>query len=313
VKDKMMSKHKDDNRSLRQISVALIQGEGYGNPASTNIQKNLDSNIKLLDQACQEHHPTIVVFPEMFTTPYFCGAHDTKFFEWAETIPGPTIERLSSKAKEYGCYILAPIFEKVMPGEYYDSAALIGPDGNLVNGVLPGGGSVKCYRKTHIATLYAHTTQTNEKLYFSPGGGFPIFETDFGRVGVLICYDRSFPEAWRSLAVQGAELILIPVVSYGFRQDAFLSELQTRSMENIVFCAAANRGGSESVAFEVVLFGSSVAIDPRGKIIAKGSDNTGPEIVIASMDLNEVEKTRTEVPYFRDRRPDIYLMKGPNS
>lgn len=294
---------------LRPVTVAMLQGEGYGVPASTDIRKNLNDYLGMIDRACQEHRPDFVLLPELFTTPYWCGAHDSRFFEWAETIPGQTTERLAEKAREYGCYIVASIFEKVVPGEYYDSAALIGPDGNLVMGVLPNGDPMKCYRKTHVATLHAHTTRTDEKFYFRPGQGFPIFHTKFGPIGILICYDRSFPEAWRSLVLQGAELILIPVVSYGFRLKAFVTELQIRALENLVFCAAANRGGPEAVGFEVTCFGSSVAIDPRGEIIAKGSDNTGPEIVVAHMDLAEVEKVRTQIPYLRDRRPDIYLMQ----
>jgi beta-ureidopropionase len=294
---------------VRPVTVVMLQGEGYGVPASTDIQKNLDYYLAMVDQACQEHQPDFVLLPELFTTPYWCGAHDSHFFEWAETIPGPTTNSLAEKAKQYGCYIVASIFEKVVAGEYYDSAALIGPDGQLVMGTLPNGQQMKCYRKTHVATLYAHTTQTDEKFYFRPGQGLPVFKTRFGTIGILICYDRSFPEPWRTLVLQGAELILLPVVSYGFRLKAFLTELQTRAMENIVFCAAANRGGAESVSFEVTCFGSSVAIDPRGEIIAIGPENRGPEIVVAHMDLAEVEKVRTQIPYLRDRRPDIYLME----
>lgn len=288
----------------------MIQGEAYGVPASTDIQKNLNYYLDLIDRACREHHPDFVVLPELFTTPYWCGDHDDKYFRWAEEIPGSTTDRLAAMAREHGCYIVASIFEKAFPGEYYDSAALIGPDGNLVMGTLPDGRSMKCYRKTHVAALYAHTTRTDEKYYFRPGQGFPVFQTKYGTIGILICYDRSFPEAWRSLVVQGAELILIPVVSYGFRHQAFVCELQTRAMENIVFCAAANRGGPEAVAFEVTCFGSSVAIDPRGQIIARGSDNTGPEVVVARMDLAEVERVRTQIPYLRDRRTDIYLLQN---
>jgi N-carbamoylputrescine amidase len=293
----------------RPVTVAMMQGEGWGVPASTDVEKNLEYYITMIDRLFEEHRSDFIVLPELFTTPYFCGTHDKKFFELAETIPGRTTDRLAEKAREYGCYILASIFEKVVPGEYYDSAALIDPDGNIVMGVLPDGNLMKCYRKTHVATLYAHTTRTDEKFFFRPGQGFPTFDTKFGKIGVLICYDRSFPEPWRSLVLQGAELILLPVVSYGFRRKAFTTELQTRAMENIVFCAAANRGGPEDVEFEVTCFGASVALDPRGEVIVEGSDDTGPEIILAHMDLAEVEKVRIDIPYLRDRRPDIYIME----
>lgn len=302
--------NEDRQREMeRPVRVAMLQGAGFGVPASMDVAKNLEEYLAMIDEVCQASQPDFIVLPELFTTPYFCGTHDTNFFEMAETIPGRTTEKLAAKAAAYDCYILASIFEKVVPGEYYDSAALIGPNGQIVTGVLPDGSPMKCYRKTHVATLYAHTTQTDEKFYFRPGQGFPTFQTRHGLIGLLICYDRSFPEAWRSLVVQGVELILLPVVSYGFRLDAFLSELQTRCMENIVFCAAANRGGPEKVAFEVTCFGSSVAVNPRGEVIALGPVNEGPAIVVADLDLSEVEKVRREIPYLRDRRPDIYVME----
>ncbi len=291
----------------KPAKVAMIQCEGYGNPASIDIAENLSHNIELLELACKEHNPDLVLFPEMFTTPYFCGDHKHEYFDWAETIPGPTTERIAEKAVEHNCYIVVPIFERSVYGEYYDSAALIGPDGNIVEGLLSDGSRVKCYRKNHIPSIYAHTTRLDEKFYFRPGQGFPVFQTAFGLLGILICYDRSFPESFRSLVLQGADLILIPVASYGFRHQAFIRELQVRAMENGVFCAAANRGGVENLTFEVSFFGSSVAIDPRGEVIVQGEKDKGDVIISADLDLAQIVDARADLPYLRDRRPDIYI------
>lgn len=292
----------------RRVTVGLIQGEGYGAPASLDVAANLAYNLRLIDRCLEQHRPDVVLLPELFTTPYFCSSHDARFFSLAEPIPGPSTAALAERARAYGCYIFAPLFEKVIEGEYYDSCALLGPDGELVPARLPGGGTLPCARKVHLASIEARGTRTDEKYWFRPGQGLTIFDTRFGRFGCLVCYDRSFPEAWRTLVLQGAEAIFIPVVSYGFREEMFIAELRTRAMENAVFAAAANRGGKEALDFEVTCFGNSCIIDPYGGIIARGGSGTGPEIVVGEINLDEISRARTSLPLIRDRRPEVYRL-----
>ncbi len=292
----------------RRVKVALLQGEGYGVPASLNVAANLAYNLNLLDQCCREHRPAVVLLPELFTTPYFCSSHDARFFTLAEPIPGPSTRALAERARAHGCYIFAPLFERVIEGEYYDSCALIGPDGEIVPGRLPDGGTLPCARKVHLATIEGRGTRTDEKYWFRPGQGLVNFDTRFGRFGCLVCYDRSFPEAWRTLVLHGAEAVFIPVVSYGFREEMFMAELRTRAMENGVFAIACNRGGKEALDFEVTCFGSSCVIDPYGGIIVRGSSGTGPEIVVAEIDLDEIARARVSLPLIRDRRPEVYRL-----
>jgi N-carbamoylputrescine amidase len=160
----------------------------------------------------------------------------------------------------------------------------------------------------HLATIEARGTRTDEKYWFRPGQGLVTFDTRFGRFGCLVCYDRSFPEAWRTLTLQGAEAVFIPVVSYGFREEMFIAELRTMCMENAVFAAAANRGGKEALDFEVTCFGNSCVIDPTGKILARGGSGTAPEIVVGEMDLSEIFRVRVALPLLRDRRPEVYRL-----
>jgi N-carbamoylputrescine amidase len=296
----------------RRMKVAMIQSEAYGVPASFDVERNRAYYVDLVDRACAEHKPDLVGLTEVFTSPYFCASHDPVYWGMAEPIPGPSSEALAELARKHGCYIFAPLFEKALEGEYYDSCALIDPDGKLVPGVMPDGRTLPAARKIHIPNIHAAGTITDEKFWFKPGQGLVNFDTRFGRIGCLVCYDRSFPEAWRTLTLAGAEAVFVPVVSYGFREVLFIAELQTRASENGVFVLAANRAGPEAVeGREVTMFGNSCVISPTGELLARGasgSEGKGAEVVVFEIDLAEVGRTRVNVPYLRDRRPEVYAL-----
>lgn len=292
----------------RQVSVVAIQ---IG-PCTTDKAENLHNALELIDRAAEEK-PDFIVFPELFTTPYWpLGVTDSKYFKWAEPIPGPTTEKLGEKAEQLQCYILAPIYEKGRAqGEYYNSAALVGPDGKLVPGILPDGRRVYCYRKNHIGHLYMKNLVIDEVMYMKPGFGFPVFATPKATVGLLICYDRWFPEAWRVLALQGAELIFVPVASPGYFEEAFPRTMRTWAQENMLFAVGCNRAGVETVENrETRYYGTSCIVAPTGDLIKKGPKQKGPSIISAEIDLTQIEKVRLSLQWFRDRRPEIY---GPVS
>jgi N-carbamoylputrescine amidase len=300
---------KEDMMQERIVKIALIQGEAYGDPASTDVAKNRAYYVDLVAQACRDHKPDIILLPEVFTTPYFCSSHDPAYFGLAETIPGPTTAALSPIAREYGAHIFAPVFERVIAGEFYDSCALIGPDGALLQARVAGSGAtLQCARKVHIPNIDANGTRTDEKFWFRPGQGLVTFDTSLGRLGCLICYDRSFPEAWRTLVLAGAEAIFVPVASYGFREEMFLVEMRTRAAENGVFAVACNRAGRERVGDAVTMFGDSCVIAPNGDVLAVGASGKGPETIVAEIDLALLDRSRVEVPYLRDRRPELYAL-----
>lgn len=291
----------------RPVRVGLVQGQAYGSPASFNVDANRQHYLELVQRCCEEGRPDIVLLPEVFTSPYFCASHDHWYFALAETVPGQTTDAVGEIAKRYGCYVFTPLFERVVDGEYYDSCALIGPDGSLVPAHVVGGATVSTARKVHIPAIDANGTRTDEKFWFRPGPGLCVFDTRHGRVGCLVCYDRSFPEAWRTLTLAGAELIVIPVTSYGFREEMFLAEIRTCAAENGVLVAAANRVGLEHVEFDVRMFGGSCIVGPSGDVIASAGPSE-ERVLTAEVDLATLAAARTAVPYLRDRRSDVYRL-----
>ncbi|MEE8110957.1 MAG: carbon-nitrogen hydrolase family protein [bacterium] len=288
----------------RKVEIGLIQTA----PASPSKEENIQRGLSLIDQVAQEP-VDFIVFPEMFTTQFFCVGHtDQKYFALAEPIPGPTTEALGEKARQHGCHILLPMYEKGrVEGEYYNSAALIGPDGKLIEGILPDGGRVPAARKNYISHFRWGEMVNDEKFYFRLGPGHPVFETDHGKVGILICYERWFPEGWRVLALRGAEIIFVPTASAGSVWEMWVCGLRANAAENVLFAAGCNRGGVESVeGRETRYYGMSCIVGPDGRMIAQGPEAEGPAVIRATVDLDEVAEARQRVMVYRDRRPDLY-------
>jgi N-carbamoylputrescine amidase len=256
----------------------------------------------------------IICMQELFDAPYFCKVQDAERFDLAEPMPGPVVERMQRLAKELETVIIVPMFEKRAPGVYHNSAAVIDADGAR-RGI---------YRKMHIpdAPLYF------EKYYFTPGEiyhhgaeardatGFRTFDTRYGRIGVLICWDQWYPEAARITALMGAQILFYPTAigwhpkekdEWGSAQsDAWRTIQRSHSIANGVYVAAANRVGFEPEPGTdgIEFFGHSFVSDPFGRIIAEAG--TGPEILIAEIDPSLIEYTRRNWPFYRDRRIDAY-------
>jgi N-carbamoylputrescine amidase len=265
--------------------LALIQMSCGDDP-----EQNLSKAIRYIDEAA-DRGAQIVALQEIFNTIYFPNRErDPKYFNLAETIPGPTIDCLITKSKERQVLLLAPIYEKEIPGVYYNSALIIEASGEIVGK----------YRKMHIP----HSNHLIEKFYFKPGNlGFPVFNTRYGKIGILICYDRHFPEGARILGLGGAELILIPVASPRPQaRDVFVKELMAMAIANQCFVAAINRVGVE---VKDEFFGSSLICDPRGEVVAKAGMHN-EEVLIADIDLSMVTTVRHSWQFYRDRRPESY-------
>ena len=139
----------------------------------------------------------VICFQELFYGPYFCQVQDAEYYEYAESIPGPTTERFQALAAELGMVMVLPMYEQEQPGVLYNTAAVVDADGSYLGK----------YRKHHIPQVKGFW----EKFYFRPGNlGYPVFDTAVGKVGVYICYDRHFPEGWRALGLNGAEIVFNP-------------------------------------------------------------------------------------------------------
>lgn len=269
---------------MRQYTVAAAQMQSIVG----NREANLAKARTQIQQAAQMG-ASLVVLPELFAFDYVGFTHrDPKLFERAEPMDGPTLKAMRQAAREFKIWVVPSIFEKELAGVCYDTAVLINPQGELVGK----------YRKTHIALL-SSPESGQEKFFFRPGNSLPVFDTPLGKLGILICYDRGFPEAWRALVLKGAELILIPITTTD--EDGFLEMAKTRCFENGVYGVFVNRCGKEDWKS---FFGGSAIVGPRGEVLANTS---GEEAVIAAeIDLDRIEVTRLRLPYLKDRRPELY-------
>ena len=280
-----------------------------GAPRGTDVRANERRNLELLDEAAKSH-PDFIVFDELSTTPYFPAAERNEdYLRWAEAIPGRYTGLIGEKARRYGCSIVVPIFEKSLGG-YFNSAAVIGPDGDLLGGRLPDGEKVPRYAKVHIPKLESEAGRVDEKSYFLAGPGFAVFEAPKAKVGVAICYDRRFPESLRSLTLGGAEIIFVPG---NFRErsppnaDLYFSEVRTRAIENHVFVVSCNKAGVERLGGVTTAFlGRSCVAGPDGDFIGEIAPSDRPVIVTTEIDLGAIDNSNRRAPLFDDRQPDRY-------
>lgn len=267
----------------RPVRVAAIQMRSITADKAANVDRaaGLIAGVKA----------DLAVLPELFATEFFAWERDARYFDYAEPADGPLIANIGRIARETSTMIAAPFFEYDRAGRYYNSTALVGPDGKTLG----------VYRKTHIP----HTL-TYEKYYFAPGDEFPVFETHLGKIGILICYDRWYPAAWASLRDAGAEIVCVPISSWEYQggsEAPWWDALhRIRAKENQLFIAAANRAGVEG---DFTYIGRSLLLSPSGDILA-AADADSDIAIVAEFDLQEVRRTRGRWPILRDLRPEIY-------
>src|SRR3954447_14173481 len=245
----------------------------------------------------------IVCLPELFLGPYFCQREDAGLFDLAEPIPGPSSEKLAQAARAAGVVVVGSLFERRTAGVYHNTAVVFDADGSLLG----------LYRKMHIPDdpLYF------EKYYFTPGDlGFKVFDTKFGRVGTLVCWDQWYPEAARLTALRGAEILVYPTAigwhpkekaEHGPAQHSAWETVQrAHAISNGLYVAAVNRVGHEGPAGGGLEFwGASFVADPFGRLLARG-DHAREELLVVECDRGRIEETRRNWPFLRDRRIDAY-------
>ena len=279
------------SKTIRRVG--LVQ-----NACSDNLPENLDKAIAGIREAAAKG-AQIICTQELFRSKYFCQTTDPALNDLAEPIPGTTTDRLQALAKELGVVIVASLFERRAAGIYHNTAVVIDADGAMLGS----------YRKMHIPDdpLYY------EKYYFTPGDlGFKAWQTKFGRIGVLVCWDQWYPEAARLTALQGAEILFYPTAigwhqyereSFGPAQaDAWETIQRSHAIANGVYVCAVNRIGTEG---SVDFFGRSFVSDPFGRLLQRASHDR-EEVIIQDCDLALVEETRRNWPFLRDRRIDAY-------
>jgi len=276
----------------KNISVAAIQL-----PCSGDIPRNIEATVQQIEAAAKAG-ANLICLQELFSSLYFCQTEDHSQFGIAESIPGPTTDRICQVAKENQVVIVAGVFERRTAGVFHNTAVVIETDGSILG----------TYRKMHIPD----DPYFYEKFYFTPGDlGFQSFQTSVGNVGVCICWDQWFPEAARLTAMQGAEILVYPTAigwqalekeQFGAAQvDAWQTMMRSHAIANGVYVVAPNRVGVEQ---NIEFWGASFVVDPYGCVIAKAGQEA--ETIQADCDLSLIETARTHWPFFRDRRIDAY-------
>jgi N-carbamoylputrescine amidase len=275
------------------VNLGLIQTY-----ATEDKADNLSRTLQLVRDAAAKG-ANIVCLQELFLTPYFCKREDTELFDLAEAVPGDTTQQCQALAKELGVVIIASLFEKRAPGLYHNTAAIIDADGTYLGK----------YRKMHIP----EDPGFNEKFYFTPGDlGYRVWDTKFGRIGVLVCWDQWYPEAARLTAMAGAQILFYPTAigwlksekdALGVSQHCAWETVQRgHAVANGCYVAAVNRVGTEE---ETEFWGQSFVASPYGEFVGKASPDK-EEVLIVPCDLQALEDFRRIWPFFRDRRIDSY-------
>lgn len=277
----------------RTVRIGLIQGREQGSATA-----DLNYTVNRIREAAAAG-AQIICTQELFNTPYFCRVQDPALFDLAEPIPGPTTESLSTLAAELGVVIVAALFERRGPGVYHNTAAVIDADGRYLGK----------YRKMHIP----QDPGFEEKFYFTPGDlAYKVWDTRYGRIGVLICWDQWYPEAARLSALAGAEILFYPTaIGWLPKEKASLGEAQHTAWETVqrghavangCYVAAVNRTGTEG---ETEFWGQSFVADFYGQIMER-APVAEENILVADCDLKALEEMRRIWPFFRDRRIDSY-------
>jgi N-carbamoylputrescine amidase len=269
---------------------------------TADAEENLTRAIEKIREAAARG-AQIISLHELFRSEYFCRKEDATLFDLAEPVPGPATQTLAQIAKERKVVLVASLFERRAAGVYHNTCAVLDADGSFLGK----------YRKMHIPDdpLYY------EKFYFTPGDlGFPNFQTKYGKIGVQICWDQWYPEGSRLTALSGAQVIFYPTSigwhphekkEFGAAQlDAWRTIQRSHAIANGVFVAAVNRVGFEGPPESGLEFwGHSFVSDPFGRVLAEGSADK-EEILIVECDPSQVEETRRNWPFLRDRRIDAY-------
>lgn len=260
-----------------------------------------------INELVKEKNPYLIALSELMHIPYFAVVSNDEEFKFAQTINGDVVTKTVELSKKYNVHIVGTLFEKEESKQggfnYYNSAFVCSPSRGLLG----------TYRKVHLPKVNHPSLKTNEKYYFEQFGGggteFPIFTLDNGvKIGCLICFDRSFPEAWKCLSVQGAQVVVVPTATFGFRYDLYVKELQIRAMENNVFVLAVNKAGKEvypETAPERANFGCSNIINPKGETLELAGDVPW-SFVAQAISISAIEESKNLIDWELERKPEIY-------
>jgi predicted amidohydrolase len=259
---------------LRKVEIALAQLKATLYDKETNLTRAAEAIVMAKNMGAD-----YCIFPELFLTGYYIK---DRVYDLAEDLSGSSIKRVCSLAKENNIAVIMG-FPQKWKNKFYNSAAFIDRQGDILG----------VYQKVHLFH--------EEKLYFTPGEDFPVFETADGKFGILICYDSEFPESARILALKGAQIILSPtanMVPYQHHQETYMV---ARALENHVFMITVNKVGLEE---DTIFFGESTVAGPDGTLLHKSSNNE--EVVKVTINMNQISETKGVLDYLNNRQPHLY-------
>jgi predicted amidohydrolase len=270
---------------MREISVAVVQlNVQLGEP-----EENLVRISEAIAEIASKQRVDLLVFPELATSGTELGV---RFTDVAQRVPGPTVNLIAQRANDYGIHILLGMATKErVESVLYNSAILIGPDGDLI----------QVYNKVHL--------RGEERMAFREGYKFAVAETDLGNIGIMLGYDLAYPEVARSLCMEGAEIICVLANWEAVHLDEWRTYLRARAYENSVFVVGANRVGEDVT---MTFGGESMIVGPRGElhaIVDAIDEQTGaPKAghTVARIDLDDVRKNREEFQFIQTRQPTTY-------
>jgi N-carbamoylputrescine amidase len=282
----------------KTLPVALVQERNHG---------GAEDNLAVIEARVAEaakRGAKLVLLQELHNGPYFCQHEDVGEFDLAETLPGPSTQRLSALAKQHRVVLVSSLFEKRATGLYHNTAVVFDSDGSTAGK----------YRKMHIPD----DPGFYEKFYFTPGDlGFEPIDTSVGRLGLMVCWDQWYPEGARLMALAGAELLLYPTAIGWDPEDdqaekdrqrsAWILSHRGHAVANGLPVLSCNRVGHEASPLKtsgIQFWGSSHVLGPQGEFLAEAQGD--PEILMAEVDMARSEHVRRIWPFLRDRRIDAY-------
>ena len=275
----------------RKVLSGLIQASNPINDESKPVAEiqaaMLEKHLPMIHDAGKKG-VQILCLQEIFNGPYFCPGQDKRWYDAAEPVPGPTVEKLAP-LRQYAMQMVVPLYER-------EKAA-----------------SLQHRRDPRRGWVVPQVPKTPSRrpgfwgAFFKPGNlGYPVWKTRYATIGAYICYDRHFPEGARALGLAGAEIVYNPSATVaGLSQYLWKLEQPAHAVANGYFVGAINRVGTEAPWNIGKFYGSSYFVDPRGQILACASEDQD-ELLVATLDLDMIEEVRRTWQFFRDRRPDAY-------
>lgn len=266
---------------METLKLALAQCSMHN-----ELERNVEKSLEFCDLAVGCN---LLFFPEIQLSPFFPQYEDREAGHYCLTENSSFIQALSQKAAEHH-YYLSPNVYLEQNGKHYDASLWISPEGKIL-------GKAKMVHIAQAPRFY-------EQDYYTPSDdGFKVFDTPFGKIGIVICYDRHLPESIRTCVLKGADLVIIPTANTkAENMEMFEWEIRVQAMQNQVFIAMCNRVGMEDA---MEFSGESLVVHPSGEVLMKADDRE--QLLTCELDLSEAQKWRSRVPYLRTRRPEWYL------